>query len=287
MRKAAMEYWWTLIQASIWAATRDLEEVVAVGSIETRVLLFAEQPAAIQHIIAWREHLAAQQRAPVSAAEAFQELLFHCASGNVTMHGVEMGNGDVTPIPNEAWGQLKIFENEGGLYAAPAHHNPTARWWSNLRIARDDAMRLWLPVPAAPACEAEVSLVAAPSVEPPVELATSPIQHAAPVGQESVEPRIVLSAEPPLQCLGRNPPPPKPEEWAATKRRAGAKPSKRETLKLWILGRFPGGRIPPSIKNATVLDDFHKDTGGSANEKTLRRAMIEIEQENSGQNPVM
>jgi hypothetical protein len=71
----------------------------------------------------------------------------------------------------------------------------------------------------------------------------------------------------------------------SSRRDAGAKPTKRQTLKTWLLGTFPNGIIPPTTKNATALADFFEATGVNADEKTLRRASMEIKQENSGQNP--
>jgi hypothetical protein len=65
----------------------------------------------------------------------------------------------------------------------------------------------------------------------------------------------------------------------ASRRDAGAKPTKREVAKDWIRKTFPGGIIPPTVKNETLVADLFGATGVRMTEKTLRRAVQDIRQD--------
>jgi hypothetical protein len=58
------------------------------------------------------------------------------------------------------------------------------------------------------------------------------------------------------------------------KRRAGAKPSKRDAVKAHVLKTFPGG-IPATVKNDAIA------TAVGVDEATVRRALIEMAEQNT------
>jgi hypothetical protein len=88
----------------------------------------------------------------------------------------------------------------------------------------------------------------------------------------------------PDECMRRWPGAPRAARRQGSRRNAGAKPTKRHSLKVWIRSVFPGAIIPASMKNSVVLADFASATKVSVTEKTLQRALEEIRQEDAGQN---
>ncbi len=60
---------------------------------------------------------------------------------------------------------------------------------------------------------------------------------------------------------------------AASKRRAGAKPTKRKAIADFVSGQYPK-YIPSHVKYSTICDDFEKSEGGyKISDRTLRRAL--------------
>jgi hypothetical protein len=64
-----------------------------------------------------------------------------------------------------------------------------------------------------------------------------------------------------------------PAAVVAPKRRAGAKSSKREAVKGYVLQNFPGGVVPHDVKNEAIA------AANRCHEKTVRRALIEMGQD--------
>jgi hypothetical protein len=61
-----------------------------------------------------------------------------------------------------------------------------------------------------------------------------------------------------------------PRGQPAPKRRAGAKPSKREAVKAYVLETFPDGILPATVKNEAIASAV------GVNEATVRRALKEM-----------
>lgn len=124
----------TLTEVCVWAATRQEEAVERERPAETAIWLELYEPGSevLRH-----------------PKEIFRELPQLCENGKLTMFGLENGHGDIRDIPTLRWSQLQIYESKDGFYAAVPSHDRTATWWGRLRIASNDAKRVW-PAPVSP-----------------------------------------------------------------------------------------------------------------------------------------
>jgi hypothetical protein len=254
--KAGRLAMWTVPMCCVWAATRDIEAVahVELSDPDSGVWLFADDSLPFwqgAHVLAWRSYLL-EEAGGTSLPDlgvALLQLQEHAARGTVVVRGLLRDEGKAEAIPADAWANLQImtWRSLPGFIAGPQHLQPSAYWWSRLRVLPDELIGVW---PHASQAEDVESRAAQ-------QVAAHPV----------VQAPTVLAA-PATSPYGR-------------RKRTGIKPDKRDALKDWIRQKFPDG-IPADTKNDVVLTDFAAEKNIKASEKTLRRALDELATEAKG-----
>jgi hypothetical protein len=134
--RANMKPFLTVPETCIWAATRSPEAVDALTDRAREGIHTLLDPEGTND-------------APGAAWKAFKALDDLCATGELTMHGVEHGTGASGPIPADAWAKLALVTiARWGLVAARRGSemlDPGARWWNDLTIRSADALKIWPP----------------------------------------------------------------------------------------------------------------------------------------------
>jgi hypothetical protein len=139
-----MKTWWSVAEACVWAATRDLEAVAAVPPGATLSQLGPLGRAA------GKGALPSVQ----AAAEALPGL---CRRGEIDIQGRQILKADTKPIPAPLWQRLCLrheilwtgpgrnIRREVLIAASPGVFSPRSIWWGDLVVRRADAVRVWPP----------------------------------------------------------------------------------------------------------------------------------------------
>jgi hypothetical protein len=154
-----MKPYLSISEACVWAATRDLDALDAVTerNPESAHWLFNDSlPVGYDfHVLAWRRHLLELAGKPPmpDVWEAFTQLRQLCGNERLTMFGIARDDGDPEPIPSIAWAGLEISHNASCADYVAAMRldlgNPSARWWTRLRLRSVDVQRIWPPIATA------------------------------------------------------------------------------------------------------------------------------------------
>jgi hypothetical protein len=247
---------WTVPMCCVWAASRDIEAValVELDEPDSEEWLFADDSLPFwqgAHVLTWRSWLlakAGELQLP-DLGVALLQLQEHAARGTIVVRGMLRDEGKAEAIPADAWANLQImtWRSLPGFIAGPHDLQPSAYWWSRLRVLPDELIGIWPRVSQADDVESRAAqqVAAHPVVQAPAVLAppaTSPYRR---------------------------------------RKRTGIKPDKRDALKDWIRQKFPAG-IPADTKNDVVLMDFAAEKNIKASEKTLRRALDDLATEATG-----
>jgi hypothetical protein len=173
---------WTVPMCCVWAATRDIEAVahVELSDPDSKVWLFADDSLPFwqgAHALAWRSYLL-EEAGGTSLPDlgvALLQLQEHAARGAVVLRGLLRDEGKAEAIPADAWANLKImtWRSLPGFIAGPPDLQPSAYWWSRLRVLPDELIGVWPRVLQAEELESRAALASiGPSDDQHVETAT-------------------------------------------------------------------------------------------------------------------
>jgi hypothetical protein len=87
---------------------------------------------------------------------ALLQLQEHAARGSIVVRGLLRDEGKAEAIPADAWANLQImtWRSLPGFIAGPHDLQPSAYWWSRLRVLPDELLKVWPRVPSKRAEEA-------------------------------------------------------------------------------------------------------------------------------------